>query len=112
MKEIKFVSAENLNTLEEYGASLLSSMISLKTLEAFHLSAFKKGILDQDEEENGKTICWEIQRLLQLYKIQIEHVLDRTELNEEAILQALTAMMPDVKIPRKKKKDKLIDESK
>ena len=103
MKQVKFVSADELSTLEEYGASLLSAMISIRTLEAFHVKAFKEGLLDQDEEETGKTICWELQRLLKLYKTQIEHVLDRTELNEETILESLRAMMPDVKIPRKRK---------
>lgn len=103
MKEIKFVNAEDLNSLEDYGAALLSSLISLKTLEAFHIAAFNKGLLDEDEAETGKTICWEIHRLIALYKTQIENVLDRTELNEEDILQSLKGMMPDVKIPRKKK---------
>jgi hypothetical protein len=104
MKEIKFVNADELSSLEEYGASLLSSMISLRTLEGFHVAAFNKGLLDEDEQETGKTICWEIQRLMSLYKTQIENVLDRTDLKEEDILQSLKAMMPDVKIPRKRKK--------
>ena len=111
MKEIKFVNAEDISTLEEYGAALLSSLISLKTLEAFHVAAFNKGILDQDEAETGKTIVWEIHRLIALYKTQIENVLDRTELKEEDILQSLKAMMPDIKIPRKRKNVKKKKES-
>lgn len=103
MKEIKFVNAEDLSSLEEYGAALLSSLISLKTLEAFHIAAFNKGLLDEDEAETGKTIVWEIHRLIALYKTQIENVLDRTELNEAQILQSLRSMMPNVKIPRKRK---------
>ncbi len=110
MKEIKFVNAEDLSSLEEYGAALLSSMISLRTLESFHISAFNKGILDEDEAETGKTICWEIHRLMALYKTQIENVLDRTELKEEDVLLALKNMMPDVKIPRKRKYTKKIKE--
>lgn len=105
MKEIKFVNAEDLNSLEDYGAALLSSLISLKTLEAFHIVAFNKGLLDEDEAETGKTICWEIQRLIALYKTQIENVLDRTNLSEEEVLKSLKAIMPNVKIPRKKKKN-------
>lgn len=104
MKEVKFVNAEDLSSLEEYGAALLSSMISLRTLEGFHIAAFNKGLLDEDEAETGKTICWEIHRLIALYKTQIENVLDRTELSEEKVLQSLRAMMPDIKIPRKRKK--------
>ncbi len=112
MKEISFVNASELETLEHYGASLLSAIISLRTLESFHLVAFSKGILDEDESETGKTICWEIQRLLALYKTQIENVMDRTELKEDEILLHLKKMMPDVKIPRKKKvaKKKVKDE--
>lgn len=109
MKDIQFVNAEELTTLEQYGASLISAMISLKTLESFHLAAFKKGILDQDETETSTTICWEIQRLLSLYKKQIGNVLDRTELKEDDIIQNLRAMMPNVKIPRKRKNIKKDD---
>ncbi len=104
MKEIKFVNAENLSCLEEYGAALLSSMISIKTLESFHVSAFNKGLLDEDEAETSKTICWELQRLMMLYKTQIQNVLDRTDLKEDDIIKSLKAMMPDVKIPRKRRK--------
>jgi len=103
MKEIKFVNAEDLSTLEEYGAALLSSMISLRTLESFHIAAFNKGLLDDDEAETGKTICWEIHRLMALYKTQIENILDRTELSEAQVMESLKAMMPNIKIPRKKR---------
>lgn len=103
MKDIKFVNAEDLSTLEEYGTALLSSLISLKTLQAFHIAAFNKGLLDQDEAETGKTILWEIDRLIALYKTQIENILDRTELNQDDIIAGLKSMMPNVKIPRKKK---------
>ena len=106
MKDIQFVSAEGLENLEQYGASLLSSIISLKTLESFHIAAFNKGLLDDDEAETGKTICWEIQRLLALYKTQIENIMDRTELNEQQVIDGLREMMPNVKIPRKRKKVK------
>jgi len=103
MKDIQFVNAEELQTLEQYGAALISSIISLKTLESFHIAAFNKGILDEDEAETGKTIMWEIQRLLKLYKTQVENILDRTELSEQQVLDALRGMMPDIKIPRKRK---------
>lgn len=103
MKEAQFVNPEQLENLEQYGAALLSSLISLKTLEGFHIAAFNKGLLDDDEAETGKTICWEIQRLIQLYKTQINNVLDRTELKEEEVINGLRKMMPNIKIPRKKK---------
>lgn len=103
MKEVKFVNAQDLSSLEEYGAALVSSMISLRTLESFHIAAFNQGLLEEDEAETGKTICWEIRRLMALYKTQMENVLDRTELDEQAIIDSLKALMPDVKKSRKKK---------
>ncbi len=103
MKEIKFVTAEELTTLEEYAASLLSGMVSLRTLESFHIVAFNKGLLDTDEAETMQTIQWEMQRLLAIYKTQMQHVLERTEISEEQILESFRKMMPDVKIPRKRK---------
>lgn len=103
MKEIQFVNAQDLQTIEEYAACLLSGMISLKTLEAYHINAFKKGILDEDEQENMKTICWELQRLLNLYQTQINHVLDRTNLSEKDILENLKKIMPKINVPRKRK---------
>jgi len=111
MKEVKFVNAEDLSTLEEYGAALLSSMISLRTLESFHIAAFNKGLLDDDEAETGKTICWEIHRLMALYKTQIENILDRTELSEEEVLKSLKSMIPDVKIPKKRKYTKKVKDA-
>ncbi len=101
--KINLVQADKLQTLEEYGASLLSSMISLQTLAAFQHAAFKKGLLDEDESETAKTMLWEIERLVSLYKTQVNHVLDRTELKEEDILESLRKMVPDIKIPRKRK---------
>ncbi len=103
MKDIQFVSANGLENIEQYASSLLTGMISLRTLESFHLVAFKKGLLDEDELETGKTICWEIQRLISLYKAQMQHVLDRSEVKEDEIINNLRAMMPGVKIPRKRK---------
>lgn len=106
MKEVQFVNAEKLETLEQYGASLLSSIISLKTLQGFHIAAFNKGILDEDEAETGKTICWEINRLLALYRTQVENILERTELSEEQVLESLRKLMPKMKIPQKGKRVK------
>lgn len=110
MNDIQFVNPTQMKTLEQYGAALLSGMISLKTLEAFHIQAFSIGLLDQDEEEAGKTICWEIQRLIALYKTQMQNVLERTAISETEVIDSLKLMMPNVKIPtqravKKKKTD-------
>jgi hypothetical protein len=102
MNDIQFVNPTQMKTLEQYGAALLSGVYSLKTLEAFHIQAFSIGLLDSDEEEAGKTICWEIQRLIGLYKTQMQNVLDRTAIDETQIIESLKLMMPNVKIPNKK----------
>jgi hypothetical protein len=106
MKNAQFVNADELETLEQYGAALLSSMISLRTLEQFHIAAFTKGLLEEDEEECSKTICWEIRRLLALYKQQVENIMGRTQLDETNVINSLRALMPAVKVPRKRKKIK------
>jgi len=105
MIEPQFVSADKIKTLNQYGAVLLTSLFSLKTLESFHLAAFKEGLLDQDEEECSKTILWEIQRLKALYQKQLENVMNRCELDKDQVLADLQSLAPSVKRPRKKKND-------
>lgn len=108
MKHIQFVHVNELKTIEEYASSLLVALASLKTLEAYEIAAFKKGILDSDEYEASKTICWEIQRLLSLYQNQIKSVLERSSTNEDEIIKSLQKQMPSLEIPKKraqKKKD-------
>ena len=104
MKEPQFVNPEQLETLEQYGAALLSSMISLRTLEAFHIAAWKKGLLEEDEEETSKTICWEIRRLMSLYQTQLLNVMERAPFDQEELYQALQGLTPEQKLPRKRKK--------
>ena len=104
--DIKLVNADEMETLEHYGAALLTSMLSLKTLEKYQLIAFKKGILSDDEKECSKTICWEIQRLLGLYKSQMGYVLERTGLDEQQIIDGLRSSFPEIKMPRKKETKK------
>ena len=103
-KDIEFVNSKDLQTIEQYGASLISALVTLKTLESFEHVAYKKGILDEDEAETSKTICWEIQRLLALYQTQIKHIVERTSLNEQDVVDKFRTLMPNVKIPRKNKK--------
>lgn len=103
MNEPIFVSAKKLNTLEQYAAAMLSSIISLKTIEAFHIEAEKKGLLQDDEIECAKTITWELRRCIGLIKTQMEHIMDRAPIDQEAVLDDLRAMVPDIKIPHKRK---------
>lgn len=89
MKDIHFVTADEIETLEQYAASLVTAIISVRSLEAFQINAFKRGLFKQDEEECSKTICWELRRLMNLYLQQMQSVLDRTELTEKEILKEL-----------------------
>lgn len=86
-KKPLIVDIEKMETLEQYAASLLYAMASLRTLEEYQTRAFTLGLYDEDEEETSKTIVWEIQRLLALYQAQMGHVLDRTDLNQDIILK-------------------------
>lgn len=104
MEKFNFVRANDLKTLGDYGASLLTGLASLKTLERFHVVAYQAGLLDADEQETGKTICWEIQRLISLYQTQMKHILERTNINEQEIVDKLQALMPALKLPKKKGK--------
>jgi len=94
MKELQFVNAEQLKTLDQYAAALISSMISLRTLESFHIAAFKKGILDEVEGSTANALCGRIDKLLKLYQTQIENVLERTEITEQQLLENLQSLMP------------------
>jgi hypothetical protein len=107
MEKFNLVSAQNMKTLEQYGAAVILGLASLKTLESFHVQAFAKGLLDNDEMETGKTICWEIQRLIALYRTQVEHIVDRTGLDEKLVIAHLQTLLPDItakKVSRAKKK--------
>ncbi len=106
MKEITFVNADDLQTLEQYGATLLSSMASLRTLAMFHVSAVNRGILNEGEAVTANSMFGEIRHLLGLYKTQLENIMERCDLNEQEIIDGLRNMMPNLKIPRKKRTKK------
>ncbi len=104
MKELRFVDADKLETLEDYATSLLTGMYSLRTLDTFHASAFKKGLLKEDEIKNAEAINHTIISLLKMYQYQMENILERSEVTEEQILKSLISIMPNVEMPIKKKK--------
>lgn len=103
MKEIKFVNAEDLNTIEDYTTSLLTGATSLRTLLAYHLRASDKGILKEDEIKLVEIIKVSIANLLTLYQTQLDNMTDRSDLNQDAVIEAFRATLPNVKIPRKRK---------
>lgn len=100
MNDLQFLDAEKIHSLEQYAASLLTSMISLRSLEQYHIVAMSRGLLDEDESETCKTICWELRRLMNLYLKQFEDISDRAPIDEEKVMKKLQSIMPDVKKKR------------
>lgn len=94
MKELQFVNAEQLKTLDQYAHSLFTSVISLKSIKKFHTEAFKKGILDDIEGSTGNALCGYIDKLLELHLSQLENVLQRTTITKEDLLKNLQSLMP------------------
>lgn len=86
-----YVSPDKIKTLEEYAFSLVTGIISLKTLLEFHATAIKIGILSEDQECRANTIAWDCGRLFKLYKEQMESVLELLpeNLNFDSIIEKL-----------------------
>jgi len=103
MSQIRLVNARDLETLEDYATSLLTGVASLKTLELYHLIAFNKGILEEDEVKLSESIRHDLERLMNLYKTQMENILDRTNITQQDILNHFRQIMPEIEIPRKRK---------
>ena len=101
-----FVNTSTIESLEDYAASILTSMYSLKALENYHLVTLKKGLLDNDETELAKSICWEIQRLLNMYKTQMSQVLKRAPIDQKAVIKTLQKLIPEDQIPKPKRRVK------
>ncbi len=74
--EIKLVEASKMKSLEDYLVALVTGMISLKTLESFHVQAVNLGVLKEDQECRANTILWDFKRLNKLYHDQADSVLE------------------------------------
>jgi len=115
MKDIRFVNAEDLETNEDYITSLLTGMASLRTLYAYHLCAFDKGLLQKhDEVKLAENIRLNIDNLLRLYQAQVENMLDKSKVTQQEIINEFRTRMPNVQIPlkiktakREKRKDEI-----
>lgn len=91
--EIKLVEANKMKSLEDYLVALVTGMISLKTLEAFHIQAINLGILKEDQDCRINTILWDFKRLHKLYFDQAESILELLpdDISIENIIAQLTA---------------------
>ena len=105
MSDIQFLDSDKIHTLEQYAASLLTSMISLRSLEQYHIVAMARGIVEEDEAETCKTICWELRRLMNLYLKQYNQIHDRAPIDEKEVMDKLKSIMPDIKKPRKRRNE-------
>ena len=110
--EVTFVDAKKLKTLEDYAISLVSGMLSIKTLEEFHARAIEIGILTEDLNCRGNTIVWDMRRMLKLYQDQLESILEilPDDFNADKIIeilkkQHLTKARSITRKPRVKKCD-------
>lgn len=70
------VDVKSLETLEDLKTCLLTSIISLMTLHNFQVRAIEIGIMKEDMNERANTIAWDLRRLIQQYKLQLNEVLD------------------------------------
>ncbi len=110
--DLIYVDAKKFKSLEEYAIALVTGMLSLKTLENFHIHAVQIGILSEDLACRANTIVWEIRRNIKLYQDQLESVLELlpedfnvTKIVEVLKANELTKARAMIRKPRKKKDD-------
>ena len=89
--DLTYVDAKSLKSLEGYAIALVTGMLSLKTLESFHVRAIEMGLLTEDLACRANTIVWDLRRDIKLYKDQLETVLELLPevFNTEAIIEML-----------------------
>jgi len=74
--EIKVVDSKDIKCLEDYATSMITALISLRTLEGYHIAAVKLGILKEDQDCRANTIIWDFIRLRKLLAEQLESALE------------------------------------
>lgn len=89
--QVTYVDTTRLKTLEEYAIALVSGMLSIKTLEEYHVRAIEIGILTEDLNCRANTIVWDMRRMLKLYQDQLEGVLELLpeDFNASSIIETL-----------------------
>lgn len=100
---------KEINSLDKYAQALVSSIISAQTLEAIQIKAYKEGLLEEDEEELSKTICWELKRLIGLYKTQLENISDRIpDFEAQQVVEEIKKTFNLKEKVKRKKKDGMV----
>jgi hypothetical protein len=65
-----------METIEQYITMCAMSIISLESLEQYHIRAVELGILKEDQVCLANSLVWDLRRLQKLYKDQAESLLD------------------------------------
>ena len=103
------LKAGAMQTIEHYGIATLMALISAKTLESYQRQALKLGILDDAETEQCNNIIWRLLGLYQDLEVQMENVLERTQMTKESMLAEIEG---GKLIKKKKVRDEKKQESK
>lgn len=82
-----FVAPENIKNLDQYLCGLVTGILSVKNLHAFHAYAMKKGLLTDEQSEYAASMAFELQKLLKLYQSQITLVEELTKLDRKKVLK-------------------------
>jgi hypothetical protein len=89
--DLTYVDEKKLKTLEDYAVFIGTAMLTLTTLQNYEIRAIEIGILPEDMNTRSNTLIWDIRRLITMYKVQLEHVLDLVpdDFNASAIIEKL-----------------------
>lgn len=104
MNQNNFHEYTTINTLEDYSKTLSLSILSLISLHNYQVTVLKKGLLPDEDHETANLISWEIKKLLEKYKLHLNHVLnlfDSEEMDDEKFIQKQAK-----KLIKKRKKEK------
>ncbi len=72
---LTYVDDNSLKSLEDYAVFMTAAMLTFKTLQNFQVRAIEIGIMPQEMNERANTIIWDLRRLINLSKDQLEAIL-------------------------------------
>src|SRR6185437_11963740 len=89
--DLTYVDEKNLKTLEDYAVTLVTGMLTIRTLLNQQIQSINAGILTEDLSCRTNTIAWDLKRMLKLYQDQTESVLEMIpdDFNVEKIIDGL-----------------------
>jgi len=88
IQKFRIVSPDEMQNSHDYACALVMAVISLQTLEAFQVHAYKKGLLDDEETQLSNVLMGDIRRLVGLYKSQLDLAVARMpEFDQEKVLE-------------------------